>query len=212
MARLMPPTPRFFASIAGPTLCVLMQLSVAGAQSLASLKIGDDATRLSLPGSTATSNNAYKSMTVRKWKLPNGNELSVTASPAGKIVYLESDWDRGSDDPACDLQGLKFGITTLSDLRKRFGSNGFEFQDRGGVMRTNDGIAMFNSYQVGKNIVTFITKVTQKDYEGLQKSGGSEALADIAKLDAISLASKDYAESEWGNMIYDPDYKQVVWK
>ena len=183
----------------------------ANAQSLSGLRIGDDASRLSFL-SKAQASDTYKSFSVRKWNLSNGNELSVTTSHSGRIVYLESDWGGRNPDPACDLSGLNFGLTTLSDLRKRFGSNGFGFQGRDAVIQIQGGIAMLNSYEVGTNIVTFITKVAGDEFLRLKESGQGGAVADFARLDAISIAEPGYAKGEWGDRIFDPNYRKIDWK
>jgi hypothetical protein len=148
-----------------------------------------------------------------KWTLDNGNELSMTITGSGKIVYLESDWNGKSTETSCDLAWLKFGETTLSEIRKRLGSNGFEFRTRGGgVIDGPGGMVMLNSYEVGASIVTFYTRVSEEDYSKSKNSDGKWAVADHARLDSISIASADYAESEWGQRVYDPAYKTVVWK
>jgi hypothetical protein len=150
------------------------------------LRIGDPVARLSSLGKAPSNADLYKSFIVRKWLLPNGNELSVTTSESGSIVYMESDWDGQNDETSCDLPGLKFGVTTLSELRKRLGSNGFEFQDRAGVIRTQGGIVMLNSYEVEATVVTFITKITDKEYTLLKISGRTAEISDYVKLGTVN--------------------------
>ena len=132
---------------------------------------------------------------VQKWTLRNGNELSATVNAAGKIVYLESDWNGSADATGCDLADLRFGTTSLGDLRRRFGSNGFAFKGRGGVLTTPDGVVMINSYDAVGVLATFFTKVNGTTGE----SKNSAPVADHAKLDALSIADAEYAKSEWGN-------------
>jgi hypothetical protein len=180
------------------------------AQSLSGVRIGGNASRLLELGDPMAS-DAYKTFSVRKWKLSNGNEFSVTQSSVGRIVFVESDWGGQSDNSACDLPGLRFGVTTLAELRKRFQSNGFGFQHRDAVISVGDGVVLFNSYQIGTDVVTFISKVSGE--ASLSKSTGQEtALADRAKLDAISVADAGYAAAEWGERIYDPKYRNPEWK
>ena len=193
-------------------LLLFAAVFAAHAQSLSNLRIGDGVSRLSLLGSESSATDHYKTFSVRKWNLPSGNELSVTTSHAGRIVYLESDWGARNDDPACDLPGLKFGVTTLGELRKRFGSNGFGFQHRDAVVGIQGGLVMVNSYEAGTNVVTFITKVTEKEFLRLKRSGQSAAIADHSKLDGISIAEAEYANGEWGDRIYDPKYKKIRWR
>jgi hypothetical protein len=136
----------------------------------------------------------------------------VTTAQSGKVVYLESDWNDKNNETGFDLPGLKFGETTLTDIRRRFGSNGFEFKERGGVIDVPDGIVMLNSYEVGANVVTFFTKVSEADYTKAKSAGEKWDVADHARLVSVSVASAEYAQSEWGKRIYDPGYKAVTWK
>ena len=101
--------------------------SLAGvleAQALLNYRIGDTPSGLSRLG-PVSGLDKYKVNDVFRWVLPDHNLLSATVDPEGEIVFLESDWGGRSDETGCDLAGLKFGVTTLADLRTRFGSNGF---------------------------------------------------------------------------------------
>jgi hypothetical protein len=191
----------FMAGLARP--CV--------AQSLLGIRVGESATVLSRLGPAAETDN-YKGMTVRRWNLQNGNELSATVGTNGKIAYVESDWNGKSDDSGCDLRGLRFGITTLNELRKRFGSNGFEYTGRGSVANTQEGVVMMNSYDAGGVVITFYTKINRDEFSRANASRTDPSLADYAKLDAISLTDDGYAKNEWGDRVYDPAYKKIDWK
>jgi len=192
-------------------LLTIATLLSAQAQSLSNLHIGDEVTRLATLGEPAATDK-YKSYLVRKWRFANGNELSITTDATGRIVYLESDWGGHLDGNESDLRGLTFGATTLSELRVRFGSNGLTFKGRAGVIGIQNGVVMMNSYEVGSNIVTFITKVSDGDSSPSTESGKSSAIADRARLDAISIADAGYAQSEWGDRVYDPNYQRIEWK
>jgi hypothetical protein len=202
--------PYGFLAIVALLIAIGHSASASG-QSLSSLKIGDPSSKLSALGKPAAIENE-KDTTVRRWVLPNGNELSVTTDMSDKIVYMESDWNPGRDDTtACDLPGLRFGVTTLTQLRKRFGSNGFAFKDQAGQLLTEDGAVMLNSYEVGGFVITFYNKVSNKEVAQLNpESQGT--IADHARLDAISIASPEYAKREWGDRVYDPAYKPISWK
>src|SRR5260370_13282259 len=106
---------------------ILSKPTALMAQSLMDLRVGDAPSKLSKFGPVAGLDK-YKQMDVFKWVLPNRSELSATVDAEGEIVYLESDWGGKSEDTGCDLAGLKFGVTTLAELRKRFGSNGFGYK------------------------------------------------------------------------------------
>lgn len=203
------------AALAGTFALLLAGFCPAAAQSLSGLHIGDAAPHLQELGKPVATapDGPYLN---QKWTFPTGNDLAVSTSADGLIVYLESDWGghsgNGNDDPGCDLPGVKFGSTTLADLRKRFGSNGFVFQNRSPLLETDDGVVLFNAYEVGTKVVTFITKASKQDYARSKQGGAGWDLADHAKLDAILIADGDYAVYEWGPRVYDPGYKKIEWK
>jgi hypothetical protein len=204
-----PRRPRGFVAL----ILLLGAASSAGhAQSLFNLHIGDSAASSSIPNRAASAEDSFKTYRVRKWTLDNGNELSVSTAQSGSIVYLESDWSGKNEATGCDLPGFKFGQTTLSEIRKRMGSNGFIFKQRSGVIEIPEGVVMLNSYQVGSNVVTFITKVSEQDYVKANTPGSQWVVADHARLDAISISSAEFAQGEWGDRIEDPGYKPATWK
>jgi hypothetical protein len=106
---------------------------------------------------------------------------------------------------------LRFGETTLTELRKRFGSNGFSFKERGGQLLAQDGAVLVNSYEATNVVITFYNKVSNTEVATLDAEGHS-SIADHARLDAISISDAAYAKSEWGERVYDPQYKKVDWK
>lgn len=191
-------------------LALAFPVANARSQTLAKIRVGDSSANLNSLGSDPIAQDSYKSFTVRKWLLSAGDEFSATAEPSGRLRYIELDWGGKSTSLACDLSGITFGVTTLTDIRKRFGSNGFGFQDRGGVADIPDGVVMLNSYEIGNMVVTFYTKVLRD--LSLSAADSTLPVADRAKLDAISIADTDYATSEWGQRIYDPAYKKAEWK
>jgi hypothetical protein len=177
-------------------------LKASGALTFSNLSVGDKPSQVAALGTPAVT-GTYKSYVVQKWNLANGNDLSITLDGAGRIVYMESDWGGNAAGRESDFQGLVFGVTTLSDLRKQLGSNGFAFKERSPLTEAPDGVVMVNSFEVGNNVVTFFTKVT---------SDSSSFSTDRAKLVAISMADPEYAKIEWGDRIYDPNYRKVEWK
>ena len=204
--------------IAG-ALMVLSQPDCAKAQSLSGIRVGDTPSKLSQFG-PVSGEDKYKGLDLFKWVFHNGNSLMATVDAEGEIVYLESDWGGRNDDAGCDLPGLKFGVTTLAELSKRFGSNGFGFKGRPHIRKTDDGEMLLNSYEVGNVVVTFYSRINGKDLARLQaeNAGGAGSAssagsgAEDAKLEGISLANAAYAKSEWGVRIPNPAYKKVEWK
>jgi hypothetical protein len=199
------------------SMAAVAVLSIAGgglhAQALWDYRVGDTPSRLSKLG-PVSSLDKYKGNDLFRWVLPDQNSLRATVDPEGEIVYLESAWGGKSDETGCDLAGLKFGTTTLADLRQRFGSNGFAFKKRPHVTTTDDGVELLNSWDVGNVVVTFYTRISTADYAKAQAAGadGGEVAARNAKLFAISLANAAFAKGEWGDRMNDPAYKKIEWK
>jgi hypothetical protein len=184
---------------------------VLQAQALWNYRVGDTPSGLSKLG-PVSGLDKYKGNDVFRWVLFDRNLLSATVDPEGEIVFLESDWGGKSDEAGCDLAGLKFGVTTLADLSRRFGSNGFSYKKRLHLRPTDNGFVLLNSWEVGSVVVTFTTRISAADYAKVQAAGARDAAAGYAKLDAISLANAAYAKSEWGDPVYDPAYKKIEWK
>lgn len=61
---------------------------------------------------------------VAKWRLGDGNSLSVTAkSGTGEIVYIETDWGRNTS--YTDFASLRYGKTTLAEIKSKLGGDNF---------------------------------------------------------------------------------------
>jgi len=191
----------------------LIQPAPLHAQALFDVVIGSTASSLSRFG-PVVGTAKYRTMDVYRWTLPNKNQFMATVSPEGEIVFAESDWfgASASDDTGCDLKELKFGVTTLADLRKRLGSDGFTFRGRRSGIPTQDGLALMYSWEVDKVIVTFYAKISTEDNARVHAEGSKETDADYAKLYAVSIANAAYARAEWGARIGQPATTKTVWK
>ncbi len=152
------------------------------------------------------------SFTVSRWDLSNGNTVSVTSSPeTGKIVFIESDWGGDAGKAATDIPGLTFGSSTLADIRRRFGSNGFGFQSNVVSMIDKD-IVSFNCYHVGDDgdlVAVFVTRLPMSRVPMV--SGKPEPKLGEGHLDAVILASLVYLKEIWGaDMISDSKERPIT--
>ena len=181
------------------------------AQALWDRHVGDTPSTLSKLG-PLSGIEKFKGNDVFRWILPSRNQLMATVDPEGEIVFLESDWGGKNQETGCDLAGLKFEVTTLADLYKRFGSKGFGFKRRPNSRTTDDGVMLLNSWEAGNVVVTFYTRISAADDAKVKAAGTGEAGAAYAKLEGISIANTAYAKSEWGDRVYDPAYKKIEWK
>lgn len=199
-----------------------MALSLAGAistetahaQSIFGFKVGADFRVVAKTHPKPFITEPVGSYVATKWNLPGGNALSVTSSPeSGRIVYMESDWGGDPTSAATDVPGMIFGVTTLADIRKKFGSNGFAFKANFGQV-TSDNLVSFNCYQIDGNpdlIAVFVTTLPIKDIPVV----AGEPKPDLGQghLDAVILASLAYLKEIWGeDRVFDATYHPVAWK
>jgi hypothetical protein len=187
--------------------CGLFFAQPAQAQFLEALKIGDDA-KLAVAGfGPPNLSGSFKDYRQWKWKRPNGNDISISAKSDLEIAYIELDWGGIPDGAKTDMFDFVFGQTSLADIRKKLGSNGMAFRQRAASAPAPTGVVLLNSYDVGGVVVTFYSVINAADKD--KALADEAAFASFAKLEAISLASDAYAQENWGERIYDPNYKKV---
>ncbi|MEO7990717.1 MAG: hypothetical protein ABI663_14310 [Chryseolinea sp.] len=140
-----------------------------------------------------------------KYRTENSNDFSITTEN-GRIVYMENDWLQEEKGQQPLYSDLKFGETSLSDIRKKFGTNGFMYKNRG-PFTTETDLIEFNCFEFdspNNEILVMITKVS------LKSEVTEENVADQLKLDAMIIADKGYLDRTWGKeKILDPNYKKI---
>lgn len=184
------------------TICFLALISFTLSDiSMFGLKIGDsqkllDNIKLKVDG---------KEGNMIKFKTDNGNDFSVTCQK-GKIVYMENDWLQDTNARHTLFSDFQFGYTTLRDIRKKFGTNGFVYNNRR-PFTTDKDLIQFNCFEFdspNNEILVVITKIP------LIANVTEDNIADYCKLDAIIISDKSYLDSEWGNSkSYDQNYKKI---
>ncbi len=104
-----------------------------------------------------------------KWPLSESVSLSATASPdTGKIVFLEEDWNVASVANASPVPGLAFGVATLSDIRRRFGSNGIGFASNAETLQ-NEALVGINCYELHRAPGVFVALSRVRRPQALQE-------------------------------------------
>jgi hypothetical protein len=181
------------------------------AQDLSGIHVGDNiSAAIRLHGSFSTSQAGP--FMARKWKLADGNDLSVTATAGGTVMYVETDWRGNQGGSYSDFPGFYYGRTTLVEIRKRLGSNGFTFNDRIASPGPDGSIVMFNSYEIiglDNTIVTFVTKIDRKDFPAARAAGPGL----YAKLVGVVLGYPEYLRNIWGSQLtFDPAYQKIQWR
>jgi hypothetical protein len=188
----------------------------AQAQSLSGIKVGEEVSSVPKLAARPLLSRGADAHEARRWKLPDGNRLSVAANPETKrIVYAEKTWGGGAHGKSADFPGFVYGQTTLADIRAHAQNNGFAFKEHLIDMRP-DGLALFNAYEVEGApgvVVTFVTKLSRQDDERLRTGKATVDINRAARLDAIILADAEYLDTIWGNAkLRGKAYKPIRWE
>ena len=188
----------------------------AQAQSLSGIKVGDEISSASRLDARPLPSKSGDPLKERRWKLPDGNRLSVAADPGTqKIVYAETKWGGGANGKPADFPGFVYGETTLADIRAHAQNNGFAFKEHLIDVRP-DGLALFNAYEVEGApgvVVTFVTRLSMKDHERLRNGKANVDINRAARLDAIILADAGYLDTIWGDAkLRGRAYKPIRWE
>jgi hypothetical protein len=188
----------------------------AQAQSLSGIKVGEEISSATKLAARPLPSKSVAPHEERRWKLPDGNRLSIAADPETKrIVYAEKKWSGGATGRPADFPGFVYGETTLADIRAHAQNNGFAFKERLIDVRP-DGLALFNAYEVEGTpgvVVTFVTKLSKKDEGRLRTGKPNVDINRAARLDSIILADAGYLDTIWGDgKLKDKAYKPIRWE
>jgi hypothetical protein len=142
---------------------------------------------------------------ITKYRTDNGNDLSITTEN-GKVVYMENDWLHEKSGIKPLFSDFKFGETSLREIRKAFGTNGFTYTQRNDVITDKD-IVEFNCFEfdsANNEVLVMITKAP------LKPTPTEDNIADKLKLESIVIADKKYLDGIWGTeKVFDPNYKKI---
>lgn len=147
-----------------------------------------------------------------RWKLGNGNELSVTYdSVQDRILYMEIDWNQKTSGMTLGMGKLLFGRSSLQQIRRLYESNGFSYVKHA-MFEIDGGIVTFNAFELKRTptiVVVFITKISAETRQYISSlPQENQVLGDLGehfKLDAIAVADESYLDQIWGSdKIYDP--------
>ncbi len=141
-----------------------------------------------------------------KYRTENGNHLSVTFEN-DKVIYMENDWLYESEGAKPLFTDFTFGKTSIKEIRKEFGTNGFTHVNRN-VFTTDTQLIAFNCFEFDseKNeVLVTITGLSLNDEE-VNENNISEKML----LLAIIIADKAYLNEIWGKeKVFDDNYKKI---
>jgi hypothetical protein len=196
---------------------VLVFLPKALGQSISGLHVGDSRTAVEGLKLKSIAKENQGSTETTKFRLANGIDLSVTLDiRKNRIVYIETDWNQTPEGAASDFPGLKFGSSTLEDIRKTNGSNGFSYRTTA-MGESNGNLITFNAYRIENKPGIVAVFVTALNIAELRKKIGNRepTQADLSgnlKLDALILADESYLDEIWGKeKTYDPANTPIKW-
>jgi hypothetical protein len=195
---------------------VMISTSTATAQSLNGVKIGDLSSTLETLDLQLKGSNTNGNFRFTKFNLSNGNDLSITYNiQTNKILYIETDWNQKFKARASGVSSFVFGSTTLEDIRKINGSNGFSWKKLA-VQQDDNQVMTFNAYEISQNsdsVVVFVTRLDIPKYRAASDIDKEKKFAKFFKLDAIILANKQYLDQIWGEeKLYDRTNQPINWQ
>jgi hypothetical protein len=149
-------------------LLLLSFPALLSAQSLAGVRLGASPVTIESLPYTPVAREGRGAIKVSKFKLEDGNDLSVTFnSKVNRIVFVELDWNTSSQASQTGVPGLVFGRTTLAEIRRRHGSNGFTWKSVG-MQRDGDRVLAFNAYEIRDKpggVVVYVTAVKIAEFQ-----------------------------------------------
>jgi hypothetical protein len=156
------------------------------------------------------------SIKMTKFRLDNGNDLSVTYdSVQDRILYVEVDWNQAPSGKGTGISKLKFGETSLKDIRKRYRSNGFTHLKHASCW--DDGeLVMFNAFELKRTPTIILAFATRLPHESesliktLSPEKQVELISNYLMLESIVVADESYLDEIWGeDKSYDPLSKGI---
>ena len=141
-----------------------------------------------------------------RYRAENGNDFSITLDD-GSIVFMENDRvpGAGGDEPL--ISNFRFGKTSLKDIRKAFGSNGYSYDERVN-MTTDADLVEFNCFEFdspNNEVMVTITKAS------LDQDLSGDKIPESLKLDGIIIADAKFMEDIWGKRKhYSTGYKKIT--
>jgi hypothetical protein len=124
----------------------IISLPTLAASSIDGIKIGDNLAAIEAQHLSMVVSNKISDGEMRKYKTKDGNDLSITIIN-NKVVYIEKDWSQDLKSNKTLFSGFVFGKTSLSDIRTKFGTNGFTYKSIV-ITKKGDNLITFNCYEL----------------------------------------------------------------
>lgn len=144
-----------------------------------------------------------------KYKTLDNNDFFV-ALKDGKIVSMENVWLGDSKATKPLYSDFQFGQTSLKDISKKFGSEGYQYKMPDDVVNPDGSTIQLNYFEFDSpNNEVFVTVTKQAQ---TLNTNEDVPLANY-KLIAIIIANKTYLDAQFGTeKIFDKNYKKITSK
>lgn len=177
--------------------------AAAAAPSLLGLSIGAPESAERALGLAVADSAVAPTLAVRRYELPGGGYLEVSVDrTTNQIVLLQHLRLGQSGVVDADLAGFAYGRTTLGEIRRACGSNGFIYPKGPTGDQIGDRFVLVNAYDVADQplVVVFLTAVPMDEVRKLAAGDrkNPDALGDLAVLSGMILARRDFVEKVWG--------------
>lgn len=174
--------------------------------SMHNIKLGDSENVLEKINLKKLGYEELEGMKMTRFLTKNGNHLSVTIDNK-KVVYLENDFiDRVNGEKPL-VTNFIFGKSSLNEIRAKFNSNGFIYNNRL-YSETDTSLIAFNCYElksIKKEIIVFVTAIPLAETPSTLQE-----LGDLMKLDAIIISNEAFLDKIWGeNKSFDENYTPI---
>jgi len=166
---------------------------------IAGIRIGDSPSRLEMLGPpTVTERDG--AFLMQAWELDGGNSLHV-ASSESTIIFIELDWGGGA--ASSPLPGMMFGGTSLRDLDRLLGGDIGYFHNVPCVA-SGENIGWLRGKEIDGVQMAFVVSVPRAALP--VESVPLDRFKDRAMLNAVMLATPQYAIELWGDRGFDDGF------
>jgi hypothetical protein len=179
--------------------------SVRSDISMMGIKIKDSKETLKKITLPVISNKVTGEKQVTKYEAKNGNDFIVTVLN-GFIVEMSNEWSGEKKGAKPLITNFTFGVTTLKDIKKYFGTEGYCYSEDDMIMGKN--YVLFNYFEIESPNNEILLAITVAPKDGDYKDMEPE---DYMKLDALILVDTKYLEMQrYGDKeIFDKNYKKI---
>jgi len=185
------------------------------AQDMTGLEIGDGASALASIGSEPVTKQESGPFTIMKFRLPDGNDLSVASvRRTNRIVYLETAWNGQQSGTVADFPNMRFGETSRTEIRQRFGQKRMALEGAMGNVSNSGALINYDCYDIKRTklVVCFVTELPPEKAQRLDVDPDSIDLGS-ATLAGLILSEASYLEAPWGkNKLYERNYSAIEWR